>query len=35
MARRDTQIENRNFLSPTGVKFILDRSPKVAYQTSI
>ena len=31
MARRDTQIENRNFLSPTGFKFILDRSPKVAF----
>ena len=31
MARSDTQIENRNFLSPTGFKFILDRSPKVAF----
>ena len=31
MARRDTQIENRNFLSPTGFKFILKRSPKVAF----
>jgi len=26
-----TQIENRNFLSPTGFKFILKRSPKVAF----
>ena len=31
MARSDTQIENRNFLSPTGFKFILTRSPKVAF----
>lgn len=31
MTRRDTQIENRNFLSPTGFKFILTRSPKVAF----
>lgn len=26
-----TQIENRNFLSPTGFKFTLERSPKVAF----
>jgi hypothetical protein len=26
-----TQIENRNFLSPTGFKFTLRRSPKVAF----
>jgi len=26
-----TQIENRNFLSPTGFKFLLKRSPKVAF----
>jgi hypothetical protein len=26
-----TQIENRNFLSPTGFKFTLKRSPKVAF----
>jgi len=25
------QIENRNFLSPTGFRFILSRSPKVAF----
>jgi hypothetical protein len=25
------QIENRNFLSPTGFKFVLTRSPKVAF----
>ncbi len=25
------QIENRNFLSPTGFKFKLDRAPKVAF----
>jgi len=25
------QIENRNFLSPTGFKFILSREPKVAF----
>ena len=31
MARSDTQIENRNFLSPTGFKFSLKRSPKVAF----
>ena len=31
MARSNTQIENRNFLSPTGFKFILTRSPKVAF----
>ena len=28
---RPSQIENRNFLSPTGFKFILKRSPKVAF----
>ena len=28
---RSSQIENRNFLSPTGFKFILKRSPKVAF----
>jgi hypothetical protein len=27
----NTQIENRNFLSPTGFKFTLKRSPKVAF----
>jgi hypothetical protein len=26
-----SQIENRNFLSPTGFKFLLKRSPKVAF----
>jgi hypothetical protein len=26
-----TPIENRNFLSPTGFKFVLKRSPKVAF----
>ena len=25
------QIENRNFLSPTGFKFTLTRTPKVAF----
>ena len=25
------QIENRNFLSPTGFQFQLNRAPKVAY----
>lgn len=28
---RETQIENRNFLSPTGFKFTLTRAPKVAF----
>ena len=28
---RPSQIENRNFLSPTGFKFVLQRSPKVAF----
>ena len=28
---RPSQIENRNFLSPTGFKFALKRSPKVAF----
>src|SRR5210317_2208190 len=28
---RPSQIENRNFLSPTGFKFVLNRSPKVAF----
>jgi hypothetical protein len=28
---RATQIENRNFLSPTGFKFTLTRTPKVAF----
>ena len=28
---RTTPIDNRNFLSPTGFKFILKRSPKVAF----
>jgi hypothetical protein len=28
---RGSQVENRNFLSPTGFKFILKRSPKVAF----
>jgi hypothetical protein len=28
---RPSQIENRNFLSPTGFKLILKRSPKVAF----
>jgi hypothetical protein len=27
----NSQIENRNFLSPTGFKFTLNRSPKVAF----
>jgi hypothetical protein len=31
MAGRPSQIENRNFLSPTGFKFILKKSPKVAF----
>ena len=31
MATRPSQIENRNFLSPTGFKFNLKRSPGVAY----
>jgi len=31
MAGQSSQIENRNFLSPTGFKFILKRSPKVAF----
>lgn len=31
MATWKTQIENRNFLSPIGFKFILARYPKVAY----
>ena len=25
------QIENRNFLSPTGFKFVLNKAPKVAF----
>lgn len=28
---RSTQIENRNFLSPIGFKFVLTKSPKVAF----
>ena len=28
---RASEIENRNFLSPTGFKFVLKRSPKVAF----
>ena len=28
---RSSAISNRNFLSPTGFKFVLDRSPKVAF----
>ena len=28
---RGTDVENRNFLSPTGFKFVLKRSPKVAF----
>ena len=31
MAGRSSQIENRNFLAPTGFKFNLKRSPKVAF----
>ena len=31
MADFSNQIENRNFLSPTGFKFTLTRSPKVVY----
>jgi len=31
MSGRPSQIENRNFLSPTGFKFVLNRSPKVAF----
>jgi hypothetical protein len=27
----DNQIQNRNFLSPTGFKFILNKAPKVAF----
>ena len=27
----DKQIKNRNFLSPTGFKFILNRAPKVSF----
>ena len=29
--RVSSQIENRNFLSPTGFRFVLRRSPKVAF----
>jgi len=29
--RRSRQIENRNFLSPTGFRFLLRRSPQVAF----
>ena len=31
MANFSRQLENRNFLSPTGFKFILNRSTKVAF----
>ena len=31
MANFSRQLENRNFLSPTGFKFILNRSPKAAF----
>ena len=31
MANRETQIENRNFLSPVGFKFVLERSPKAVF----
>ena len=27
----ENQISNRNFLSPTGFKFVLNRAPKVAF----
>jgi hypothetical protein len=27
----DNQIQNRNFLSPTGFKFVLNKAPKVAF----
>ena len=27
----DNQIKNRNFLSPTGFKFVLNRAPKVSF----
>ena len=27
----DKQIKNRNFLSPTGFKFIMDKAPKVSF----
>lgn len=27
----NTQIQNRNFLAPTGFKFVIKRSPKVAF----
>ena len=27
----DNQIKNRNFLSPTGFKFIMDKAPKVSF----
>ena len=30
-ANRETQLENRNFLSPVGFKFILERSPKAVF----
>ena len=31
MANLSRQLENRNYLSPTGFKFALDRSPGVAF----
>ena len=31
MSARPSQIENRNFLAPTGFKFTLKRSPGVAF----
>lgn len=31
----DNQIQNRNFLSPTGFKFSLIRAPKVAFFTNV
>jgi len=32
---KDNKIENRNFLSPTGFRFILNKSPKVAFLGNI
>lgn len=31
----DNQIQNRNFLSPTGFKFSLSRAPKVSFLTNV
>lgn len=32
---KDNTIENRNFLSPTGFKFILNKSPKVSFMGNV